>query len=124
MKKRIQIIEHQGKKIHFIDYSELKDEKSLIAIIELVDEFNKELIEKKETDFLILSDLSNSYIYGDALKVMKESGNKIKPYTKKTALLGITGAKKVLLRTANAVLKLNMKPFSTKEEALDWLVKD
>lgn len=124
MKNRIKIIEHKGKKIHYIDYSGLRDEKSLIAIIELVDEFNKKQIEKKETDFLILSDLSNSYVYGDALQVMKESGKKIKPYTKKTALLGITGAKKVLLRTANAVLNLNMKPFNTKEEALDWLVKD
>jgi len=124
MEKRIKIIEHQGKKIHFIDYSGLKDEKSLIAIIELVDEFNKIQIEKKETDFLILSDITNSFIYGDALKIMKESGNKIKPYTKKTALLGITGAKKVLLRTANAVLNLNMRPFNSKEEALDWLVKD
>ncbi len=124
MKDRIQIIEHKGKKIHFIDYSGLRLADELIEIISMVDKFNQEQISAGRTDFLILSDLTNSYVYGEAMDMMKKSGAKIKEHTKKTALLGITGAKKVLLRTVNAVMNLNMKPFDNKEEALDWLIED
>lgn len=121
--KRIQLVSYNEKLVHIIDYSQLKNIEEFVKVVAEVDAFNDTQIESGRKDFLILSDLSNSYIFGDALDALKKSGAKIKPYTRKTALLGITGAKSILLKTANALLKLNMKPFDNKEEALKWLTE-
>jgi len=121
--KRAQLINYNEKIVHFIDYSQLKNIDDFVKTVAEVDAFNAAQIKSGRKDFLILSDLSNSYIFGDALDALKKSGAKIKPYTHKTALLGITGAKSILLKTANALLNLNMKPFDNKEEALKWLTE-
>jgi len=121
--QRIKIVEHNGKKVHIIDYSHISVVSEFVKVVALVDAFNEEQINAGRKDFLILSDLTKSFIYGEAMDALKKSGAKIKPYTKKTALLGITGGKSVLLKAANTLLNLNIKPFDNATEALNWLTE-
>jgi len=120
--ERINLIDYKGFLIHIIDYSGFIYANDFMNQITKVDAFNREQIEKGRTDFLILSDLTNSYVFGEPLQKLRESGNIIKNYVKKTALLGINNPKKTLLNTTNLILRLNIKPFNSKEEALEWLI--
>ena len=43
--------------------------------------------------------------------------------TSKSAVLGVTGIKKILLNGYNMIVKNKLEPFDTKEEALEYLVK-
>ena len=52
-----------------------------------------------------------------------QSGKKSKFLLKKTAVVGITGVKKIFLNIVDRFTGLNAKAVSSMEEAKEWLVK-
>jgi len=55
---------------------------------------------------------------------VKEAGKKTKHLTIKSGVVGITGAKKLLLTAYSAFTGINIKAFDDEESAKEWLVKD
>ena len=119
MNERISFVKHSGKEILYCDFSTLMTTK----IIELLDKCY-ELIKTKE-DLLLLFDVTNASIFGEAFEHAKDFAKRIQPYRKKSALIGVSGPKQMLLKSillfSGSAKKV--QAFSTKEEALDWLVK-
>jgi len=116
---RMKWISHKGKDILYEDYTNLTGEQ----IAQLVPAITKLTEEKDYKDILLLLDLTNSFANKEATNAFGESGKISKDRLKKTAVLGITGVKKVLLNFVTKVSNVDAKPFSTEEEAKDYLVK-
>jgi len=121
--ERAQFINHNGSEIYYIDYSNLKLEEEFLEAIKSTNAFREKVKASGKTDLLMLVNISNSYIYGQAFAEIKKSGKLTQSITKRTAVIGITGAKKTFLDIVNVFTSLNVKPFDNIDEAKDWLVK-
>ncbi|MFY0626610.1 MAG: hypothetical protein JXR07_09955 [Reichenbachiella sp.] len=116
----IEYIQHKGKKIMFADYRSCKQE---VQQLELLENVAKEMAKFPEQTLLLVDydGVSGGIAY---MTRVKELGNTVfKKHMKNSAVLGITGLKKVLFNGYNrATGTNNVKTFNTREEALDWLV--
>ena len=117
-------IEKNGKIIYYNDWKNLKTPEQFKPKIDEGNKNTEQLIKEGKNDILTLTDVSNSFIYGETIKLLNEAAKLAKPITKKTATVGITGAKKTLLNGINLLTKASIKYFDTVDEALNWLVED
>jgi len=113
------IITYKGKEISYFDYRGLKIEEILKTIDEAM---IKALHENKARPQL--SNLTGVYAVPEFMGKVKEAGKKTKHLTTKSAVVGITGAKKLLLNTYIAFTGANMKAFDDEEMAKEWLVEN
>jgi hypothetical protein len=111
------------KEIYYIDYTNLKLEEEFLSAIKSTNAFREKVKASGKKDLLMLVNVTNSYIYGQAFAEIKRSGKLTQSITKRTAVVGMTGAKRTFLDIVNAFTSLNVKPFENIEEAKDWLVK-
>lgn len=116
----VSIIDHQGVRVLFIDYSGMKKKEEMIGTLhEAV-----EIIEIQPDKIRTLIDLTDAAGSSEWMNESKKYGKQVGDKTLKSAIVGITGMKKVLLMGYNAVVNGRLKPFDTKEQALAYLVKD
>jgi hypothetical protein len=118
-KSRMKWITYQGKEILLDDYSNIYPEQFpplIKRIIELTFESGKK-------DILLIVDVTGAYANKEAVSAFVESGKESKPLLQKTAVVGITGVKKILLNVVNKFSGLSAKAVSTMEEAKEWLIK-
>ena len=114
-------IEYKGKNILYIDYSGLYDDELTEAIIK-VNDFLKQIDER---DLLILVDVRNSFAYEKfTVDALKKNAKVAKPFTKKTAVIGVTKSQEIILTVVNMFSGLGVKPFNDIEEAKDWLTEE
>jgi hypothetical protein len=116
----IEWIDHKGKKILYINYAGLSREEELAQI----EKATQMLVETNIRDNLTLSDLRGALVDQDFMESSKDHGQISRNYTKKAAVLGVEGVRKILLKAVNTFSGNPREPFSTKEEAMDWLAKD
>lgn len=121
MSKEINFIEHKEQKILFVDFSNFETTEQLLTQVNKAGNKIKELINSDEQNLLMFTDISNSQINRTTLSKLKEIGKLGKPILKKSAIIGVTGAKKSLLNIINMITKMPNKAFDTKTEAFDWL---
>lgn len=113
------IISYKGKEISYLDYRGMK----LEEIIKTMDEtVKKSLLENKRR--LQLSNLTGVFAVPEFMSKVNEAGKKTRHLTIKSAVVGITGSKKLLLNGYGALTGINIKAFDDEESAKEWLVKD
>jgi hypothetical protein len=117
------IISHKEQDIIYLDYRGLKKPEEFQEKVGETIKRTKYYLENNIKDILVLTDLNDSYIYGNATKFLKESTKMARPFVKKSAVIGISGAKRILLNMVNLFSGYETKAFQTIEEAKDWLVK-
>ncbi len=113
-------IVHKGTKIMFADYRACKLPEQQL---ELLDEVAKTMqAQKKEVRLLV--DYDGVTAGSEYMSKLKAYGNTVfKEHMKCSAVLGITGLKKILFNGYNlATGAKNVKAVANREEALDWLV--
>lgn len=116
-------IEYKGKEIYYVDYSNLKTSEDFIAVIKSTNSFREQLKSSGKRNLLMLVNITGSYVYGDVLDALKKSGKITKELTKKEAIVGATGAKKILLQISQLFTGMQLRPFETTDEAKEWLVQ-
>jgi hypothetical protein len=110
-------IDYKGKRILYVDFRKLYEEQ-VLANDELVIKFIKE----SPTKVLILANVEGAAI--SSLEKIKEASKKeVTPKVAKSAIVGITGLKDILLRAYNSFTGSSAHAFATEQEAMDWLVK-
>ena len=114
---KVQWITHKGKKILFSDYSNVKNQDELFEIMKESLRMQDETTDK----ILGLVDMTNASVGPEFMKEAKEQGKSQLHKRDKSAVLGITGLKAMLLKGYNLFSGDSAKPFATKEEALDYL---
>jgi len=114
-------ISHRGREMLLADYDGLRGDEFVKAI-----QANQEYIvgigERGRRDLLILTDVTNATIGPEVLGAFKEVASAMKPFTKASAVVGITGSRKFLLQVVNTFSSQNNHPIDTVDEAKDWLV--
>lgn len=117
----LSFIQHKGKTILYVDYSTCKTVEETILLLERV------RIEYINTvgKYLLLNNFTNAIASNDFMDLARKYGREVlDSRTERCAALGITGLKKVFLSTYNITVKNKMIAFDTRQEALDFLVKE
>lgn len=114
-----QWIVHKGTRILLNNYAD-KNISDLPAAVNA----NKNAIKNRgRKNLLVLLDLSNVFANREILALFKKTSVELKPYIRKSAVIGIAGVQRYFLNIVNTVSSMNTRAFESKKEALDWLIE-
>lgn len=115
----VSIITYKEKEIVFADFSTLKDQEHLIADAKKA---AKVLRERKEPDPKFLVDFSGASLGIDFMSQIKKEGKQIlRNRSVLTAVIGISGLKKVMMKGYVRFTGSALKAFDTLNEAKEYL---
>ncbi|XOV93087.1 MAG: hypothetical protein ACFHWX_23175 [Bacteroidota bacterium] len=111
-------IQHDGRKILYTNYTHLSEDQMIAAIHEAYD-----LIRESPYKVLTLSDFTHTVVSNDFVETAKILVSKYGHRIEKSAVIGITGLKEVLLLSYNTSAIVPAQPFCTKEQAIRYLTQ-
>ena len=115
-------INHGGKRVIFVDYSHMSGPE----LVDLIKNARAEIIaaiEKGEKGFFSLVDVTETVIDGEATSLFREAGSVMAGGVAGSAVVGIQGFRKHILRFINVLAPLKTESFDTIEEAKAWIAK-
>ncbi len=118
MQNRIRFINHGGKKILLVDFSNCPANE-VEEIARAVPDY---VTVNPHGSVLVLTDFTGAAFDRDALRAMKETAVFDKPYVKKSALIGTESLPRDFYEDMTRFSRRELPIFKTREEALDWLV--
>lgn len=116
----INFISHDGKEILFLNIAHCKAAEALKTI----DEAKKVIRSTSENSLLVLTDVTDGTFNTEVSEAMKEFAAHNKPYVKASAIVGITGLKRIIFDSVVMFSKRNIRRFDDIDSAKNWLVKD
>jgi viroplasmin and RNaseH domain-containing protein len=116
--ERVKKMYQKGKEILYVDYSNVKKEEEMIAILSAC----REMVLRDNKKYVFLADYTGSFTPPQYLKEANKFLTETKHLTIKGSFLGITGAKSIILAGIVKLFGMNFKSFDTKEAALNYLV--
>jgi len=119
-----QWISYSGKRILHIDLSNFKEdlkgfEEEITNTIRIL---GPEMYKQPEHSVLVLVDLRNTVMTSTAQKFLTERIKDTRLYVKKTAVVGMTGLRRMFLDFFAHVANSETAPFDDPESAKEWLV--
>ena len=119
---RVRFIQHRGKRVLLLDYSQLGDENQMLAMVEVR---KKMVAGQPPLSLLTLTDVSGAQFTRKALDKIKEAAVYDLPVLKRAAMVGAESmAPKGALEAVGTFSARTWQNFPTREEALDWLVAE
>jgi len=118
--QRVRFIEHSGKQVLFVDYSNCNA--ALLRQIAL--ECHRVLAQQPPNSSLTLNDVSGTRFDQESVAFLKSVVRDNAPYVKKAAVVGVTGLQRLIYEAVQAFSKRSIPCFNSRQEALDWLVKE
>jgi len=110
-------IQYQGKQILYADYRNLKSEELMLANLKEELKFYE-----NATELLCLNDYRDTYISKTFMNKVSEAGKKYKHVHTRSAILGITGLKKIFLNSYAAITGDALRSFDDETKAKEYLV--
>jgi hypothetical protein len=120
MEDRIRFIEHQGKVILFVDCSHCSSNE-LEKLARLVPSY---VTEQPKGSVLLLADFTGAQFDRKAVEQMQAGMVYDRPHLKRSAYYGTDTLPDVFYKHLKHFTQRDLPTFKTREEALDWLVKD
>jgi hypothetical protein len=115
-----QWITHQGKKIFYVDLSNFKlDEEGLKAEASAATQV---VSREPEKSMLMLVSLKDTLVSPRVSGILKENISQANKYGKKGAIIGLSGARKLIFELFSSLTKAENASFDDIEKAKDWLV--
>lgn len=112
-------IVYKGKTIYYFDHEGLRGE----ALLENIKAGNNMILQAESRDILTLANFTDTYASDEILKYLTGPDSKMaSKKIKKSAVLGVTGIKKIFLNMYNLVSHTAAKPFDDLESAKEYLV--
>jgi hypothetical protein len=118
--ERVKFIQHQDKDILLLDFSNSKTEE----VLKLIDAAKQIINSKAELQLLTLTDVTNTLFCKEVGEEMKYFTLYNSPFLKASAVVGISGLKKIILGAIKAFSPGNFEAFDDREEAKSWLVNN
>ncbi len=120
-----QWITYKGKRILHIDLSNFKEdlrgfEAELTATVTTI---GQEMYRQPEHSVLVLVDLRNTAMTSTAQKLLSERIQDTRRYVKKTAVVGMTGIRRMFLDFFASLAGSDTVPFDDPESAKEWLMQ-
>ena len=117
---RIRFFDDAGKRILLVDLSNCKA-REVEEITRRVPDY---VTSQRLRSVLILTDFSAASFDRDALLALKETAVFDKPYVNKSALIGTESLPREFYEDMKSFSRRDLPIFSSREEALKWLVDD
>ena len=119
MQDRIRFINHEGKKILLVDFSNCPANE-----VEEIARAVPDYVTVNPLGSVLLTDFTGAAFDRDALRAMKETAVFDKPYVKKSALIGTEDLPASFYDELKTFSRRDLLIFNTREDALDWLAVD
>jgi hypothetical protein len=116
--ERVRFIKHKGRDIICIDISNSKSEEENIEVLQKAREFIDVQAPKSA---LLLTDVTNAHYGPRGAEAMKAYSKANTPFVKASAVVGVTGIKRVIYQAIVKMTGRHIATFDTVEQALDWL---
>jgi Holliday junction resolvasome RuvABC endonuclease subunit len=110
--------DYKGKRIFIGSYSHMTLEEYRAEVAEV----EKETMKHPPDSVLLLVETAGLIMSPEVLSLTKGLTKHTKPYVHKTAILGITGARRALLDMVVKFSGMKVVPFDDAQKAKDWLV--
>ena len=120
MADRLRFVEHSGKQVLLIDFSQCNGEEMLLVLTEI----QETVSDQPRSSVLILADFHGAQIDKTVATRMKEVLALDRPYVKRSAWIGTESLPQVFYENFKQFAQRDFPKFKTREEALDWLVSD
>lgn len=114
---RIRFIQAGGKELLFLDFSGC----TAGVLMSAIGEAEKIIRTHPENSLLILTDVTNARFDEHVSARMKEFTKRNKPYVKASAVVGISGIKKIILDAVMLFSGRKIHACDTVEQAKEWL---
>lgn len=121
MKRRIEEFTIDGKNFLYFDLSEFKENDEYREFVEVAE---KCIAKYAEYSLFTITNIRDVKFDSETKKIVAEWMKYNKPYVKQGAVIGFDGIKRMLV---NAIFKMggrkNMMFFPSREQAIEWLLK-
>jgi hypothetical protein len=118
--ERLRFIKHKGQAIFLIDFRHCKGKEILL----LLDQVRADVARNAPGSVLTLADFSGAQVDKAVATKIKEVLVLDRPYVKKSAWVGTDSLPHVFYENFKSFSQREIPTFETREEAMDWLVKE
>jgi hypothetical protein len=120
MDDRIHFIEHKGKQILLLDFSQATTQQMLLLL-----EYVRITVAKHSRESVVtLADFTGAQVDRTVATRIKEVLALDRPFVKKTAWLGTESIPHAFMENFQSFSRREISTFKSREEAMDWLVED
>jgi hypothetical protein len=116
---RVSIVTHRGKPIVFQDFSQVTTAEEGLRAIEEARAF----VDRQPAAVLLLTDVTGSTFDQRVVDAMKDLAEHNKPLVAASAIVGLSPIQRTLYAVIVKITGRVIRPFTTLEEAKDWLVE-
>ena len=120
LEDRIRYINHKGKEVLLVDVSHCTAEE-VAAISRLVPQY---VTAQPRGSVLLLGDFTGAHVDRNAAEPLKRGMVLDRPHLKRSAWVGTESIPHVLYENIKRFAQRDVASFRTREEALDWLVRE
>jgi hypothetical protein len=120
VENRVQFITYKGKRVLSIDYSH-SDAAQMKALAE---EGHRVIAREPLNSVLTLNDMTGALFDQQTVEALKSKVAANAPYVRRAAVIGISGLQRLIYEAVKFFTKRSLPLFPSREEALDYLVKD
>ena len=120
MHERIRFIDHHGKKVLLVDFSNCPSNE----VEEIARAVPNYVTENPRSSVLVLTDFTGAIFDRDAVRAVKETAVFDKPFVKKSALIGTEDLPASFYDELKNYSRRDMTIFKTRDTALAWLTAD
>lgn len=117
---RIKFVTHQGRRVLFLDYSQ----RDAAGLNTLSEEGHRVISREPPNSLLTLTDVTGTSFDQESVELLKARVAANAPYVRRAAVVGLSGLQRLIYEAVKLFTKRNIRAFSTRQEALDWLIKD
>ena len=118
--ERLRFIKHKGQAIFLIDFSHRKGKEILL----LLDQVRADVARHAPGSVLTLGDFTGAQVDKAVATKIKEVLVLDRPFVKKSAWVGTDSLPHVFYENFKSFSQRDIPAFETREEAMEWLVKD
>src|SRR5258708_7295721 len=118
--ERVRFVEHQGRRILLMDFSNIWSVAEAVKVIDGAREFVARLPKLQEQ--LTLVDVKESAFDDRVVAKLKELGAHNRPWVLAGAVVGMSGMQKIMFKLINTFNGRKLAAFNTREQAQEWLV--
>jgi|SRR5882757_7633893 len=120
MDDRLRFIQYKENEVLFVDLSQATKQEILVLLPDIQDI----ITQRPQNSVLVLGDFTSAQIDKAVATRIKEVLVFDRPYVKRAAWVGTSTLPKVFLEGFKTFSRREFTAFDTREEAMDWLVKD
>ena len=118
--ERLRFIKHKGHAIYLIDFTNCAA-KELLLLLDLI---RADIARHPPGSVLTLADFTGAQFDKNVATRMKEVLTLDRPYVKRSAWVGTESLPQVFVEHFKNFSQRDFNAFKTREEAMDWLVKE